>query len=327
MILAAIPYAVLQVDRGLRRVLGGFGGVPLLIVILLAVAVVPPLIEASERQPIGQNVDDLRDGVSSLTSWVRMDGEIVTLSPPDSVASGQLVQSLLVEPTGDAVVILSPDPVDHLTEITGRVQPSANMGDTARRVGGERFPVGELEVIDRFNIAVDDPIVPSDRRNWTLVWVLLAAAATLFVGSRVGYPIVRLRRDAPVPAAIPLEIHEEMGVRLIEPQLETGPAVTGPWGRLRRVPRQRDTDPYFELLVEGQRPIEFRRHRWSLATPATVTSLRERMPAVHLHDWGIEVILGLTSEADRDRLLASFAIGEDEDEAQDQPATSEQRLA
>jgi hypothetical protein len=319
MILAAIPYAVLQLDRGIRRVLGGFGGVPLLIFLLLALAVVPPVIEASERQPIGQNVDDLRDGVSSLSSWVRMDGEITTLSPPDSVAAGQLVQSLLVEPSGDAVVLLSPDPIDHLTEITGRVQPSADMEATSRRVGGERFPAGELEVIDRFNIAVDDPIVPAEQRSWTLVWALLAAAAILFIGYRVGYPVVRLRRDAPVPMAVPLAIEEEMEVRLVEPQLETGPALGGPWGRLRRVPRQRDTDPYFELRVEGQRPIEFRRHRWSRATPATLTSLRDRMPAVHLHDWGIEVILGLRSETDRDRLLASFAIGED-DEAEQQLA-------
>lgn len=327
MILAAIPYGVLQLDRGLRRLLGGFGGVPLLITLLLAVAIVPPLIEASERQPIGQNVDDLRDGVSSLSSWVRMDGEITTLSAPESVAAGQMVQSLLVEPSGDAVVLLSPDPVDHLTEITGRVQPSANMGSTARSVGGDRFPAGELEVIERFNIAVDDPIVPPEQRNWTLVWVLLAAAVILFVGYRVGYPVVRLRRDAPVPPAVPLAIDEEMAVRLVEPQLETGPALSGPWGRLRRVPRQRDTDPYFELRVEGQRPIEFRRHRWSRATPATLTTVRERMPAVHLHDWGIEVILGLRSESDRDRLLASFAIGEDEDEARPEPATPEQRLA
>ncbi|HEX6128974.1 MAG TPA: hypothetical protein VF071_08145, partial [Candidatus Limnocylindria bacterium] len=58
-LLAAIPYAVLQLDRGIRWLLRGFGGVTLLIVVLLGAAAVAPAIEASEVQPIGQSVDEL----------------------------------------------------------------------------------------------------------------------------------------------------------------------------------------------------------------------------------------------------------------------------
>jgi hypothetical protein len=322
-LLAAIPYAVLQVDRGLRWLLRGFGGVPLLIVLLLGAAAVPPFIEASQQQPIGQSVDDLRDGVSSLSGWVRMEGRIVTLSSPQSVEAGQQVQSLLVEPSGDAVVLISDEPIDHLTEITGRVQNSANMGETARSVGGPRFPADATEVIDRYNIGVDDPIVPSERRSWMLVWALLIAAAVLFVGRQVGYPVIRLARDrAPEQGARPLAVGEEMDVRVLEPQDETGPALRGPWGRLRRLERNDPSDPYFSLSVEGQpRPVQFRRHRWSRATPGTLLTLAERVPIVHLHDWGIEVVLALRSEPERERLLASFVADDDAGATDESPAT------
>lgn len=308
--LAAVPYAVLQLDRGIRWLLRGFGGVPLLIVLLLVAAAVPPFIEASQQQPIAQSVDELRDGVSSLSGWVRMEGRIVTLSSPESVEAGQQVQSLLVEPSGDAVVLISDDPIEHLTEITGRVQNSANMDDTARRVGGPRFPADATDVVDRYNIGVDEPIVPSERRSWMLVWGLLIAAGLLFIGRHVGYPVIRLARDrGGRESARPLAAGEEMEVRVLEPQEETGPSLRGPWGRLRRLERSDPSDPYFSLHVAGQpRPVQFRRHRWSRATPGTLWTLSERMPIVHLHDWGIEIVLGLRSDAERDRLLASFVI-------------------
>jgi hypothetical protein len=321
--LAAIPYAVMQLDRGLRRALRGFGSVPLLIFVLLVAATIPPVIEGSEQQPLQQSVDDLRDGVSGLTGWVRMRGEVTTLSPPRDIERGFEVRSLLVEPSGDAVLLLSQDPVDHLTEITGRASQSGTAGDTARGIGGPRFPAGEIDVIDRYLVRVDDPVVPPENRSWWLVWSLLGAAVLLFIGYRVGYPIVRVRRDEAVVAegARPLEVDEEMAVRLLEPQEETRPGLRAPWARLRRLPRNDPADPYFELRVEGQaRPILFKRHRWSRAMPGTITTVRERAPIVHLHDWAIEVVLALRSEADRDRLLASFAIEEPEPVAVAEPA-------
>lgn len=313
MLVAGIPYAVMHLDRGLRWLLRGFGGVWIVILLLLSGALVAPIVEASQQQPQGQTVDDLRDGVSSLSTWVRMQGRIVTISSPETVAAGQQVQSLLVEPSGDAIVLISNEPIDDLTEITGRVQNSANMDSTARSIGRERFPDGEIQVIDRYNVAVDDPIVPADGRDWTPAWIAVALAAVLFVAYRVGYPVIRLRRTGGAPAGRPLQVGEEMPVRLVDPQEETGPRLTAPHGALRRLARTEPTDPYFELDLEGgDRPILFRRHRWSRATPGALTTLSERVPIVHLHDWGIEVVLGLESEADRDRLLASFAINDDE---------------
>jgi hypothetical protein len=309
-ILAAIPYLVMQLDRGIRRVVG-FGGVWLVVVLLLVAAAIPASIEASERQPIGQRVDDLRDGVSSLSGWVRMSGQITTLTSPDAVAAGQDVRSILVEESGDAILLTSNRELDDLAEITGQVSNSANAGNTARRIGGPRFPEGEIEVIDHYVITVDDPIVPAERQTWAPVWVALGVAGVLVVGLWAGYPLVWLRRNAPLPdGARPLDIGESIEVRPIEPEEETGTGLRAKWGRLERVPRERDTDPYFILHdPEEARPVQFRRHRWSRATPGRLWTVRDGMPVVHLHDWGLEVVLGLRSEADRDRLLASFAIG------------------
>jgi hypothetical protein len=314
-----IPYAVKQLDRGLRKVLRGFGGVPLLAFVLLAVAAIPPLVEASQQQPLLQTVDQVRDGVSRLAGWVRIRGDVVTLSPERDVEANYQVFSLLVEESGDAILLRSGDPIDDLEEITGRLGLSGNAGETSRRIGGPRFPAGEIDVVDSYVVLVDDPVLPPENRSWLLVWILIGVAGALLVAYRIGYPVVRMRREAAVrvPAtARPLEVGEEMAVRLVEPQEEMGPALQAPGGRLRRLPRNDAADPYFELVVEGQpRPLQFRRHRWSRAMPGSITTLRERMPIVHLHDWGIEVMLALASEADRDRLLASFAIGEGEDEA------------
>ena len=313
--LAAIPYAVMQLDRWLRHLLRGFGGVPLLILALLVGATIPPVVEGSEQQPLMQSVDDLRDGVSALASWVRMRGEITTLSPQRDLDRGFEVRSLLVEPSGDAVLLLSTEPVDHLSEITGRASQSGNAGDTARGIGGPRFPAGEIDVIDRYLVRVDDPIVPPENRSWWLVWTLLGAAALLLIGYRIGYPIVRVSRDevAAFGDGVPLAVDEELPVRLIDLQEETGPGLRAPWGAMRRLPRNDPTDPYFEMRVAEQpRPILFKRHRWSRAMPGTITTIRRREPIVHLHDWGVEVLLGLRSEGDRDRLLASFTIDEEE---------------
>ncbi len=313
MFLAAIPYAAMQLDRWLRRLLRGVGGVPLLIFALLVGAAIPPIVEGSEQQPLMQSVDELRDGVSALAGWVRMRGEITTLSPPRDIEQSFEVRSLLVEPSGDAVLLLSHDPLDHLSEITGRVSQSGNAGETARGIGGPRFPAGEIDVIGRYLVRVDDPIVPPENRSWWLVWLLLGSALLLFVGYRLGYPIIRVRRDEMAAGAgRPLAVGEELPVRLIDPGEETGPRLRGSWSTLRRLPRNDPGDPYFEMRVQSQpRPILFKRHRWSRAMPGTITTLRERVPIVHLHDWGIEVLLGLRSEADRDRLLASFVLDEE----------------
>jgi hypothetical protein len=243
-----------------------------------------------------------------------MRGEITTLTSPQAVEAGQQVQSLLVEPSGDAIVLLSPGPLDHLDAITGHVSNSANASQTARRVGGPRFPAGDLDVIDRYVITVDDPIAPAEDRSWWLVWSLLIAAALLFIGQRVGYPVIHLQRDrAPATGARPLAVGEQIAVRVLEPQDETGPRLRGPRGRLQRLERRDPSDPYFSLAAEDQdRPTHFRRHRWSQATPGTLWTLSERLPVVHLHDWGIEVVLGLRNEAERERLLASFVVDEED---------------
>jgi hypothetical protein len=115
-------------------------------------------------------------------------------------------------------------------------------------------------------------------------------------------------------------------VRVLEPQEETGPALRGPWGRLRRLERNDPSDPYFSLDVEGQaRPVQFRRHRWSRAIPGTLWTVAERVPIVHLHDWGIEVVLALRSEPERERLLASFVVDDEPGSTDERPAAQPAR--
>lgn len=306
-LLATVPWLVLQIDRGVRAVLRGFGGVPLLIVLLLAVASVPLVMEGSRQQPLSETVDGLRGGVSSFASWVRMDGRIVTLTSPDNIARGQQVQSLLVEPTGDAIVVTSAHEIDNLTEITGRVVGSARMDEVARSIGGERFPSGEIDVIDRWILNADEPVVPADNRNWTPVWILGIAAAVLLVGRWVGYPVVRLRPVTDAGGARPLAVGETLGLRVVEREDEPGLGLTAPRAELRRLERRAADDPYFSLTTaDHDRALAFRRHRWSSASSGHLWMVSDSAPVVLLRDWGIEVLLAMDGDEDRQRLLASF---------------------
>jgi len=313
LLISAIPYAVLQIDRGVRRALRGFGGIWLVILLVLAGASVPLFIEGSRQQPIAETVDGLRDGVSSLSSWVRMSGRIVTLTSPKSVAAGQQVQSLLIEDSGDAILMTSQRTLDDLIEVTGRVSNSADADGTARRIGGPRLPDEDLDIVDRYVLTVDDPIVPQQDRDWTLVWVLVIGTGLLVAGRLIGYPVIRLSREASVQAAArPLAVGEAVSLRVVEPERETARRLVAPRGELRRLPRTAPDDPYFSLSIEGRsRPLLFRRHRWSSAAAGTLWTIDEQVPVIHLRDWGIEVLLALDSQADRARVLASFLLEED----------------
>ncbi|HEX2194750.1 MAG TPA: hypothetical protein VHK63_07345 [Candidatus Limnocylindria bacterium] len=328
--IAVLPYAVRRLDAGIRRLLFGFGGVPLLVAGLLAVAVVPPVVEAAEQQPLLQSVDDLRDGVSSLSSWVRMNGRIVTLSSPEDVEAGREVRSLLVEPSGDAIMLLSSDPVDHLNQITGRLSTSSGAEDLAARIGGPRFPADASEVIDGYVVRVDNPVVPAERKTWLLSWGAVLAAGLLLLGRRLGYPMITLRRgraSRPPDDARPLAVGEEVTVRVVDAEEEQGTRLSAPPATLLRLPRVREADPYFEMRIPGQpRPTSFKRHRWALATPGTLRMVAERLPIVHLHDWSVEVVLAVSTEAERDRLLASFARAEDEPATDAEQAPSEKAV-
>lgn len=321
MLLAAIPLAVKQLDRGVRHVLHGFGGIWLLIVLVLVSASVPLSMEGSRQQPISETVDGLRDGVSSLSSWVRMRGRIVTLTSPQTLAAGRAVQSLLIEPSGDAILMTSQRTIDHLDEVTGRVSNSANADRTARLIGGPRVPDEQLEIVDRYVLTVDDPIVPQQDRDWTLVWLLVLTAGLLLVGRLVGYPVIRIRRERQVPDARPLAVGETIGLRVVEPEREPSARLAAPRAQLRRLARKVADDPYFSLTIDDRtRPLLFRRHRWSSAYPGTIWTVRERFPAIHLRDWGIEVLLALDTEADQGRVIASFVLEED-------PVTGRQAVA
>lgn len=308
MILAAIPWAVRQVDRGIRWALRGWGGVPLLVAVLLVAATVPLLLEGAVRQPIRQRVDDLRDGVSALTNWVRLEGRVVTISAPESIATGQRVQSLLVEPSGDAILLLSDRPIEAEESVTGRVSNSANADSTARNVAGPRYPEDAEDVVERYVLTVDDEIVPPDDRTWLVVWGPLGAAALLAAGAYAGYPVVRVRRHPVQTSARPMRPGERMRLRAVEPEREHGLRLGAEHGVLERLERRDDADPYFSLTLPAQpRPLLFKGHRWSSAAPGTLWTALDRMPVVELHDWGVGVLLAFDRAEDRDRVLASFA--------------------
>jgi hypothetical protein len=303
MLLTAIPYAVLKVDRGIRSVLRGFGGVPLLIVLLVVGASVPLLIEGARQQPLNQTVSSLRGGTSALATWVRMKGRIVPLGSP----SGTQDLSLLIEPNGDAILLISTTPIDDLTMITGHLGTSSGVGDMVRRVDPPGLP-DNLNVLDGYHVKVDDQIVPEEQRSWIEAWLPLGLAGLLLVGYLLGYPLLTRDRRRGAATAEPLAVGESVAVRVVDRDAELGVRSAAQPGRFKRLERRAESDPHFAVTMDGvSGSVHLYRHTWSWERPGTLWFVAERQRVLQVHDWGLELILAFASDADRDRVRASLA--------------------
>jgi len=302
MLLTALPYAVLKVDRGIRALLRGFGGVPLLIFLLALGASVPLIIEGAQQQPLQQTVSSIRGGTSALSTWVRMDGRIVQLPSP----SGTEILSLLIESNGDAILLISSRPVDDLTMITGHLGTSSGVDEMIQRMNPPGLP-DNLDIVDNYHVTVDAQIVPEEHRTWIEVWLPLAVAALLLVGYLVGYPLLTRDRRPRPPSAEPLAVGEGVAVRIVDRDAEASVRSAAQPGSFTRLERKSEGDPHFAVTMRDvPGPIHLYRHSWSWERPGTLWFVGERQRVLQVHDWGLELILAFESEADRDRVRASL---------------------
>jgi hypothetical protein len=302
MFLAALPYAVRQLDRGIRSVLR-FGGVWLLIFVLAVVALVPLLIEGARQQPLNQSVDDLRDGTSGLSGWVRLYGDIVDLD----THTGAQSRSLLINESGDAILLVANRSLADVTMVTGHVALSSGL---AENIKGANYPglPDDLDIVDSYLVNVDDQIVPPENRSWAESWVPGIAAALLLAGMLAGYPLLVTGRGAPRTGGPVVAEGEAVPVRLVDRADETGLRSSARPATFQRVARAGDEEPFFRLVLDDEPgSVDLYRHAWSWERPGTLWFVTERMPVLTVHDWGLDLLLGFDSQAARDRVLATLA--------------------
>lgn len=310
--LALLGFVAHWLDAALRIPFGGRqSAVPalwLLIGVLLLVALVPLSIEASVRQPQRLSVDDIRDGVSALTSWVRLSGRIQTISPPEEIEARRPVISMLVEPSGDAILLRSDRPITEYRTVTGELATTNQASRTVTVLAGEEALEG-VDLIQHRMIFVDDQIVPENDVNWTLIWLALVAAGLLVIGVRAGYPVFvrispaknlrdRLIVGEPLSARI-VDDRDQKGVRLLADRVTLVRASS---------PDEPGTDGLTIQRTGTSRRLTVYADRWLSATPGELLTLAAAIPALTVQSWGVNVLLAFANVRDRDRAAGVLRV-------------------
>jgi len=192
-VLALLGYLAARVDALLRPLLARFGirisGVWLVALLLLLAAAVPTYFEAIRVSPQGVSIDQITDrSLSALTSWVRLDGRVVTVRDARGTTAGNSVTSVLIDAQGNGIMLNSKEPVDGRKNITGQAANSPGAGDILRGMA----PPGLLDGVDvspNGLVLVDDVPPPESTTPWWLIYALLILAAALIGGLLIGYPV------------------------------------------------------------------------------------------------------------------------------------------
>ncbi len=310
--LAALGFTAHWLDAALRapfRLVGASVPALWLLIGLLVVATAVPLwIEGSRNQPQVMTIDDISDGVSALTSRVRLHGQVRTLTPAEEMRPGRPVFSLLVEDDGDAILLRSQNPVDDRESITGELGETRNAARVVTTVAGEDA-LASVDLLDFHMIFVDREAVPERDVNWMLIWLPLGVAALLVVGIQSGYPVFRRSPRWSARRAAQLGAGETVRAAIVDDRDQRGARIRAEPVVLTRV--SATDEPGGRALVLQRagtsRRLTVASDRWVSVDVGDLWSLAGRRPAAVLQSWGVNVLLVFDSREDRDRTAAVVA--------------------
>jgi hypothetical protein len=309
--LALLGFATAQINARLRGPLARLGvhvgGVWLMVVLLLIVAAVPTYLEASKVSPQGVSIDQITQrSLSALTSWVRLEGRVVTLSDNRSSQAQYGVTSVLIR-DGKAIMLSSSQPVENRNDITGQAANAPGAGDRIRSLA----PPGLLDGIDvspNGLVLVDDVPPPPSTTPWWLVYADLAIAAGLVVGSAVGYPVFGAigRRRRP-----PLASGEQVPVGVAAELRRSGRTATLPLGAasvgrgetaatlLLKIPDSIDAPAH---------DVSIHRDMWTSARAGSQHTVGASAPALEVRSFALHGVVTFASADDRDRAAAVLDV-------------------
>lgn len=310
--LAVLGFTAHWLDVALRtpfRLVGA--SVPalwLLIGLLVLAGAVPLSIEGSRNQPQVMTIDDMADGVSALTTRVRLYGEVRTLTAAQEMSPGRPVFSLLVEDDGDAILLRSRDPVDERESITGELGETRDAARVVRTVAGEEALAG-LDLIDYQMIFVDREAVPERDVNWMVIWLPLVTAALLVVGIQSGYPVFHRSPRWPGRRPAPLGAGETVRAGIVDDRDQRGARIHAEPVVLTRVsvPDEPGRGALVLQRAGTSRRLTVASDRWVSVDVGDLWSLAGRRPAAVLQSWGVNVLLVFDNREDRDRAAAVVA--------------------
>lgn len=306
-LLALLGYLAARVDaltspllRGLRL---RISGVWLLVALLLIGAAVPTFIEAARRSPQGVTIDQITNrSLSALTSWVRLEGEVVTLRDDRATSAGYAVTSVLIA-DGKAIALHSSVPVDGRPSITGQAANSPRIGQQISELAPPGLLDG-IEVSPNGLLLVDDVPPPESATPWWLVYLASAVAAALIVGRVVGYPVFGA---TPPRRAEALRAGESLPVGVEGELRRTGRTSAVPFGAARVSAGDERGELRLQIAPTERVPaheVRLRRDMWTSLTPGRLYTVGEAMPALQVRSFALHGTISFGSVADRDRSAA-----------------------
>lgn len=280
-----------------------FSGVWLVVLLLLIAAAIPTYLEASRVSPQGVSIDQITQrSLSALTSWVRLEGRVVTLEDNRSAQAQYGVTSVLID-GGKAIMLSSSEPVENREDITGQAANAPGAGDRLRSLAPPGLLDG-VEVSPNGLVLVDDVPPPPSTTPWWLVYADLIVAAALVVGVVVGYPVfgeTRPRSAAPLSGAesVPVGVSAELRRSGRTTSLPIGGASLGagaaPASLLLHIPDSVDA-PAHEVPIH--------RDMWTSVRTGSEYTASGSVPALEVRSFALHGIVSFASAADRDRAAA-----------------------
>jgi hypothetical protein len=311
-LLALLGYLAARVDALtsplLRALRLRISGVWLLVALLLVGAAVPSFMEAARRSPQGVTIDQITNrGLSALTSWVRLEGEVVTLRDDRATSAGYAVTSVLIA-DGKAIALHSSAPVERRSSITGQAANSPGIGQQIRELAPPGLLDG-IEVSPNGLVLVDDVPPPESATPWWLVYLGLVVAAGLVVGRLVGYPVFGATSQRPAGA---LRAGESVPVGVEGELRRTGRASAVPFGAARVSAGDQRGELRLQIAPTEHVPeheLRLRRDMWTSFTPGRLYTIGEAMPALRVRSFALHGTISFGSVSDRDRSAALLDEG------------------
>jgi hypothetical protein len=315
-LLALCGWLAWQVGRPFRATpLRRLGRAPVVVMAaaLLVLAAVPVVVPLLEAQPEDAVVQEIFDGTTTHPDgWLRLRGRLVPLAQSPVGRPGSF--GLLVDADNElrAVVV----------EGTTRMAASASMAVTGTLTPAEvsveeELPI-EAEVAGTPPRVVPDRIVVLDATAmpvrvvpWPLALPPLLLAAILLVGARVGYPIFRTTSDIDVLARplspgerIPSAYGGRIGpnrAELAEPAGALLLVRRGPQGNLLTA------QPLTDGPGPAPGPVTIG-GSWTSGRTGAVHTARETVAALHVRSELVDAIFLFARSAERDRVAALVAV-------------------
>jgi hypothetical protein len=307
-LLALLGFVATRIDGWLRAPLARLGirisGIWLIALVLLVAAAIPTYFEATRRSPQGVGIDQITQrSLSALTSWVRLDGRVVTLDDNRTAQAQYGVTSVLIE--GDkAIMLSSSQPVEDRDEITGQAANAPGAGDRIRSLAPPGLLDG-IQVSPNGLVLVDDVPPPPSTTPWWAVYTALIVAGLLVIGLLVGYPVFGASRRSSrsralgsgerVPVGVSAELRRSgrtTSLPIGGAQLDRGER---PGELVVHIPEAVDA-PAHEVPIHGD--------MWTSVTTGSLYTVSSAVPAFQVRSFALHGIVSFSSALDRDRAAA-----------------------